>query len=955
MKRLVGFATLLATLTLFVVAFAATFPLDSAWIPLTQAGLGMGDPLADGQGNGREIVGSPTDPAIYIYTDGVDFFVRLRLDVTPEQSPGNLRPYGWGLLIDTDNNFADYEFALMVNGIGEIIEFAENTTKTGIGDPSDIAETLVNADPWVTTPGGNGRVVLAPTSFNGDPDYFLDFAIPVAYLTAAGIGLNDPLVFWAGTSSNARSISVDLVSSPNSPGPGELPGSGSDPITLNGMMDSDGDGVPNNQDSDPNNPFVCLDTDADGCDDCSTGTFDPANDGTDTDGDGLCDLGDPDDDNDGVIDSQDSDPLNPFLCADTDNDGCDDCSTGTFDPANDGTDTDGDGLCDLGDPDDDNDGVIDSQDSDPLNPFLCADTDNDGCEDCLTGTFDPANDGPDFDNDGICDQGDDSDGDGLTDAEELLYGTDPNDADSDDDGVLDGDEVDWYTDTDGDGLINALDPDSDNDGLFDGTELGFGCSDPATDVQAGHCVPDGDAGQTTTDPLNADTDGGGVSDGSEDANLNGVIDSGEGDPNVGGDDNTIIDTDGDGLSDALEAFLGSDPNDADTDDDGVLDGDEANPSDDTDGDGLINVLDVDSDNDALFDGTEVGNDCSHADTDLGPPVHCIADADSGATTTSALKWDTDDGGVSDGSEDPNLNGMIDSGELDPNEPSDDGQSTDTDNDGLSDALEAFLGTDPNDADSDDDGVLDGDEANPSDDCDGDGLINVLDPDSDGDGLFDGTELGNDCSHPDTDPQANHCVPDGDAGATTTNPLLADTDGGGIDDGTEDGNGDGVVDSGETDPNNPADDIVPPECDEDSDCGGPTSGRVCDDTTEVCIDGCRGEGGNGCPVELVCTSTDATIGQCVDPGTGGGGSGAGGSGGSGGAGGSGGTASSTSGGPAGSGGAAFEDGLAVQGGGCSCVVVAHRQPTERLWALAALGALIALRRRTRRRGGAPQLG
>ncbi len=36
---------------------------------------------------------------------------------------------------------------------------------------------------------------------------------------------------------------------------------------------------------------------------------------------------------------------------------------------------------------------------------------------------------------------------------------------------------------------------------------------------------------------------------------------------------------------------------------------------------------------------------------------------------------------------------------------------DSDSDGLSDALENFLGTNPNDADSDDDGVLDGLEPN----------------------------------------------------------------------------------------------------------------------------------------------------------------------------------------------------------------------------------------------------
>ena len=48
---------------------------------------------------------------------------------------------------------------------------------------------------------------------------------------------------------------------------------------------------------------------------------------------------------------------------------------------------------------------------------------------------------------------------------------DPLDTDSDDDGVTDGE--DGTGDSDGDGLPNCLDPDSDNDGLRDGTEMGI--------------------------------------------------------------------------------------------------------------------------------------------------------------------------------------------------------------------------------------------------------------------------------------------------------------------------------------------------------------------------------------------------------------------------------------------------------------------------------------------------
>jgi clumping factor A len=50
------------------------------------------------------------------------------------------------------------------------------------------------------------------------------------------------------------------------------------------------------------------------------------------------------------------------------------------------------------------------------------------------------------------------------------------------------------------------------------------------------------------------------------------------------------------------------------------------------------------------------------------------------------------------------------------------------------------------------------------------------------------------------------------------------------------------------------------CLTDSDCGGVTSGMVCD-PTDTCIDGCRGTGGNGCPTPQVCSSTTMAIGTC----------------------------------------------------------------------------------------------
>jgi len=60
------------------------------------------------------------------------------------------------------------------------------------------------------------------------------------------------------------------------------------------------------------------------------------------------------------------------------------------------------------------------------------------------------------------------------------------------------------------------------------------------------------------------------------------------------------------------------------------------------------------------------------------------------------------------------------------------------------------------------------------------------------------------------------------------------------------------------------------CSVDSDCGDAQSGQVCE--PDLCIPGCRGTGGNGCPLGQMCTSIDETVGQCIpEEGTGTGGS------------------------------------------------------------------------------------
>ncbi len=120
----------------------------------------------------------------------------------------------------------------------------------------------------------------------------------------------------------------------------------------------------------------------------------------------------------------------------------------------------------------------------------------------------------------------DADADGLSDDQELAWGTDPKNPDSDGDGLPDGAELTAGTD--------PLIPDSDKDGASDGEEKSAG-----------------------TNPKNPDSDGDGLSDGEE-------LKTWGTNPNAG-------DSDSDGLLDGAETEAGLDPLSGDTDSDQVGD------------------------------------------------------------------------------------------------------------------------------------------------------------------------------------------------------------------------------------------------------------------------------------------------------------------------------------------------------------------------------------------------
>ncbi|HHJ19955.1 MAG TPA: hypothetical protein ENJ84_09085 [Gammaproteobacteria bacterium] len=252
----------------------------------------------------------------------------------------------------------------------------------------------------------------------------------------------------------------------------------SDTLVEYTLLDTDGDGIPDETDPDADNDGLLTeketadaDTDGDGLPDA----VEPNN--IDTDGDGLSNDQDADDDGDGVstldelgdrVDNprdSDLDGLPDYLDIDSNNAAA--TSDGSGDSDQDGfsdstecprapvcVDTDGDGFPDYIDKDDDNDGRLTVEEG------TTADSDGDGIVNALEAN------NIDSDRDGVRNHLDtDDDGDGQLTRDErgddALYPLD-----------LDQDHIPDYLDPDSRNLANTADGsgDSDNDGLTDKQE-----------------------------------------------------------------------------------------------------------------------------------------------------------------------------------------------------------------------------------------------------------------------------------------------------------------------------------------------------------------------------------------------------------------------------------------------------------------------------------------------------
>ena len=361
-------------------------------------------------------------------------------------------------------------------------------------------------------------------------------------------------------------------------------------------------------------------------------------DSLDSDRDGVVDLVDLDDDNDGIPDANESN-----------------------------NDSDNDGLIDTLDLDSDNDGVTDLRESGLTSAQIASlDSNNDGTIDSapnpastfgsngLANTLETAADSGqvDYDGDGSPDKPIDSDGDGIPDFQDL---------DSDNDGIADAVEQsgDPDRDTDGDGIPDLRDLDSNNNNIPDAAIGG------SINIEADGIFSD----------RSLDTDGDGILDFQDlDSDNDGITDA---DEQLG---NLDRDTDGDGILDFQ---------DLDSDNDGITDATEAGGTD-ANGDGIVDEF-IDADGDGLadrVDASEGGTPLTPPDTD-GDGIRDFQDPNSDndefADLVEANGTDADGDGAIDNFIDDNQNGLADS--VDPSQNGSPLILLDADRDGVFDYLD----------------------------------------------------------------------------------------------------------------------------------------------------------------------------------------------------------------------------------------------------------------------------
>jgi hypothetical protein len=203
-------ASLSTLLLLATPAFGQSFPAANAWVPFRCGGGPMTDPVRDQMGatQERDLVGGPDDPAAFRAVDERFLYLRLRVEDVPTQG-AQLRPSAWGFAFSTDGKPTDYEVLISVDGTAGVVALYRNTVATVVNSPTDPAD----APPVATYPfATHGRVSVADvTNYGGNPDHFIDMAVPWTALMPLGLPADRPIVVWAASSTSADRLNGDFA------------------------------------------------------------------------------------------------------------------------------------------------------------------------------------------------------------------------------------------------------------------------------------------------------------------------------------------------------------------------------------------------------------------------------------------------------------------------------------------------------------------------------------------------------------------------------------------------------------------------------------------------------------------------------------------------------------------------------------------------------------------------
>jgi hypothetical protein len=203
-------------------AAAQTNPPDFDAVAWTAIGCPAADLVVHAAPAGVDLAGDAAFSAVYVAYDADYAYFRYRLDGDPS-GPGGFSQYAWTALMQVPSGDAfQYQYQISLNGMNDSIEIWANTVASPIEfSPlfQDESEVLLFTQPYdLTGPLARTSVAGDGSSFGGDPDYFLDFAVPVAALVAHNVVANANdlagAYYFPATSTNANNYNKSSLNCP---------------------------------------------------------------------------------------------------------------------------------------------------------------------------------------------------------------------------------------------------------------------------------------------------------------------------------------------------------------------------------------------------------------------------------------------------------------------------------------------------------------------------------------------------------------------------------------------------------------------------------------------------------------------------------------------------------------------------------------------------------------------